>query len=411
INLTKDDCEKIRNKEITYLSLGINGNRVLDNELNININIIPDTIKISDGLDYSINNNIITIVSNIIGNDKECYIEMTKEFIIERFYFNVIGKKINDPKIINELTYKIDNSKLYIDYNVYENDLIKDISYALVYQDDILLYKIDKYQFINILKTDIDKSFIIKSIYQTTESKKLEGHIIKTRVINNNDINNEIIIDDLKGYELKSHNHLYMKHIKPLYLGDECPNFVKFDINNNELPFTYSVGTDNAKGIKGLLYTSRGAGLIYPIKDIVNSLNLDFLLGVEKASGEGFGSANGQYLELFMNYDDNTLSGIALRLERQASTDKGVFMSIRKYVNGVNHIIGNKILTKKYLTDCHIIANYANNILTFKLELYDNADSLSINLENLSSSFMIRSTGTIGVGNRFLIRKIKHRYE
>lgn len=74
-------------------------------------------------------------------------------------------------------------------------------------------------------------------------------------------------------------------------------------------PFTYACGTDGAKRIKGLLYTGREACLIYPIAERLRELTLEIDLAVEKSGGEGFGSANGQYLELFVNYNHETQSG------------------------------------------------------------------------------------------------------
>ncbi len=409
IYLKEDDCMKIRNHQIDSLSIDICGDRILDKELILKTDAY-DSINISNDLLYKKNNDNIIITSNIIGNDKECYVELKKDFIVNRYYFNVIGIKLNNPTIIKELTYEIKDSKLFIDYEIFENNDIYDKSYVEVYQDNNLLYKIHKNQFINLYQTDINKSYTLIPYYQASDSKLIIGNKIVTRIINNNDIKNELIIDSFKGYELNSTNHLYMKHIQPLYLGDECPNFVRFNINENELPFIYSYGTDNAKGIEGLLYNSRGASLIYPIKKKVNSFELDLNLAVEKSSGEGFGSANGQYLELYINYDINTHSGIAVRLEREASTTKAVEMSIREYINGYNKKISDKLLTKNYLTDCHLQAIYKNNELKFILSFKDNIDELSISIDNINSMFMLRSTGTVGIGNRFLIKSLKYKF-
>ena len=129
------------------------------------------------------------------------------------------------------------------------------------------------------------------------------------------------------------------------------------------------------------------------------------------SDSKGFGSANGQYLELYINYDIATHSGIAIRLERAASTTKAVEMSIREYINGYNKKISDKLLTKNYLTDCHLQAIYKNNELKFILSFKDNIDELSINIDNINSMFMLRSTGTVGIGNRFLIKSLKYKYK
>ena len=140
-------------------------------------------------------------------------------------------------------------------------------------------------------------------------------------------------------------------------------------------------------------------------------MTLDIDLAVEKSSGEGFGSANGQYLELFVNYDHETQSGTALRLEREACAGHGVFMSVREYSNGVNRIAGEKIFTQLYKTYCRLSVRYAEGQLEFKLSHNGTEDSLKTVCGEFTSAFMLRSSGTTGVGNRFLILGLKAELE
>ena len=106
---------------------------------------------------------------------------------------------------------------------------------------------------------------------------------------------------------------------------------------------------------------------------------------------------------MFANYDHETQSGTALRLEREATDDKGVFMSVRKYDNGVNRTVSEKIFTRSYKTYCRISVSYADHELEFRLSHNDTSDLLKIACNECTSSFMLRSSGTTGVGNRFLI--------
>ena len=133
---------------------------------------------------------------------------------------------------------------------------------------------------------------------------------------------------------------------------------------------------------------------------------LDMDLAVEKSSGDGFGSANGQFLELFVNYDAETQSGTALRLEREVCTGHGVFMSIREYRNGENRILGEKIFTRRYKTCCRLSVRYADNQLEFKLSHNGGEDSLKTGCGQCMSPFMLRSSGTAGMGGRFLILSV-----
>ena len=405
IELRAEDLQAVRNHEITALSHGIRGDRVLDGELILHYDKKPEQISVSEGLEYGLSDGEIRLTSNIEGNDKEGYIEFVSGFIKDRYYFNVVGRKVKYPRILQDISYDIRDSRLFINYKVEESAEVSDISYACIFQEDMLLYKINKHQSVAMLPSDIGKSFVIKPIYLTTESKELAGNAIATRKVEACDIRNAVETD-FAGHTLTDTQHLYMDCIKHPYLGDECENYVSFDPDRSNPPFTYTKGTDNAKDSYGLLYTGRGAALIYPIRKKAETLRIELELGVEKSNGVGFGSANGQFLELFLDYDRETFSGIALRLEREASRADGVYLSIRKYANGVNRILNDKIFTRKYLTGCKLVAEYKDCQLTFSLMYDGQKDVLSVPADSMSTVFMLRCTGTTGVGNRFVVKNL-----
>ena len=82
-------------------------------------------------------------------------------------------------------------------------------------------------------------------------------------------------------------------------------------------------------------------------------------------------------------------------------------MSVREYSNGVNRTAGEKIFTQLYKTYCRLSVRYSNHQLEFKLSHNGAEDSLKTVCGECMSSFMVRSSGTTGVGNRFLILSLK----
>ena len=402
IDLTDTQYLTVHNREFETLKLNITGSRVVTGETLLEMSVIPDKVEASDNIRYRLDKDRVTVSSNITGKDQEACLDIHAGFLRQRVYLTVIGKKVLEPDIVKDLSYKIEDGKLTVDYEVGHPADILNLSYVEVYQGDSLLYSISKNDRVDILKSDVGKAFCLVLHAKTEETKEYVSEKLCTRIIDISDVSDRIKIEDLRCYNLNDQMHFHTDKSVFAYKGDETPNFVRFD-DTDDQPFTYAYGTDGAKGIKGLLYTGRGGCFVYPIKESVHGMLLDIDLAVEKISGEGFGSANGQYLELFVNYDHETQSGTALRLEREATNNKGVFMSVRKYDNGVNRTVSEKIFTRLYKTYCRISVSYTDYELEFRLSHNDTSDLLKIACNECVSPFMLRSSGTTGVGNRFLI--------
>lgn len=222
------------------------------------------------------------------------------------------------------------------------------------------------------------------------------------------DLEPTIVIDETKALVLKKRDHLYMQTTPALYLGEEIENVVHFQKGDDNC-YMYSQGTDGALGFLGLLPIQRGASLIYPVSEDLSKYLVEMTLRIEKKNGEGFGSANGQYLELWMNY--NTPLCIALRIEREVCSDKGCFISLREYRDNVNTLFGEKIFSNVFRKTCIIRAKYDNGELVFQIENGEKSVELVYKTPMINSSFMLRHTGTVGIGNRFVIQKIMLSYQ
>jgi hypothetical protein len=97
----------------------------------------------------------------------------------------------------------------------------------------------------------------------------------------------------------------------------------------------YGAATDAAVGV-GLVQQSRGARLFYtPTRTSCRSMRVTAIVDPCKSGGQGFGSATGQYLEVYIAYDAHTLTGYGLRIERTAQYDKAVVFTLMRYDHGV----------------------------------------------------------------------------
>ncbi len=411
VDLTDDQYLMVHNRQFDTLRLKLSGSRIVEDETVLELSAVPDRVEASEQIQCEIrrnrNQNELIVRSNIIGKDQEAYLDIYAGFLRQRVYLTAVGKKVLNPVILKELSYRIENGKLQVDYEVAHPENVLDLSYVVIYQEDFCLYRVSRDDSVDILKTDVGKAFCLTLHARTEETKEYIAEPLFTRPICKSDVSTDIIMDDLRCYDLGEQNHFYMDKSEFTYKGDEVSDFVKFDFTDSR-PFTYTYGTDGAKGIQGLLYTGRGACLIYPIAEWLHGLELDIDFAVEKTAGSGFGSANGQFLELFMNYNHETQSGIALRIEREASAADGVYLSVRSYENGVNRIVGGKKFTRRYRTYCRLSAKWEGQQMEFALSHKGEKDSFKVGCRECVSSFMVRSSGSEGVGNRFLILRLEY---
>ncbi len=66
---------------------------------------------------------------------------------------------------------------------------------------------------------------------------------------------------------------------------------------------------------------------------------------VKNKAGQGFGSATGQYLDLYIKFDTRTLTGYALRIIRTTKYSKmRLILFLMKYENRVAEAIVNRCL-------------------------------------------------------------------
>ena len=99
----------------------------------------------------------------------------------------------------------------------------------------------------------------------------------------------------------------------------------------------YGEGMDGAEGCYGMIQDVRGARMMYTGKqdERYDGQTLTVQLAPCKSAGQGFGSATGQYLDICIKVDTQTLTGYGLRFIRTTAYDKAVEVVLVEYAQGV----------------------------------------------------------------------------
>ncbi len=118
--------------------------------------------------------------------------------------------------------------------------------------------------------------------------------------------------------------------------------------------WAYGEGFNGAVG-KGLLQAQRGARLMYtPAKGSYADMALTLQVDPTKTAGQGFGSATGQYMDVCVKFDTQSLTGYGLRIIRTTKHAKAVDFYLVAYRNGVVTPISSAVSATCYRTGCTI---------------------------------------------------------
>ncbi len=174
-------------------------------------------------------------------------------------------------------------------------------------------------------------------------------------------------------------------------------------------PWYYGAAQDAAVG-QGLVQQTRGARLFYmPTRDACRSTRVTAILDPCKSGGQGFGSATGQYLDLYIAFDPTTLTGYGLRIERTPKYDKAVTFTLMRYENGVSKALTEPLASSCYRSSCTVQLSLEGDHLkatasTSAPEAQTRAEvAPTVNLETRvetpkACALGIQHTGTVGSG-------------
>jgi hypothetical protein len=88
-----------------------------------------------------------------------------------------------------------------------------------------------------------------------------------------------------------------------------------------------------------------------------------------KQAGQGFSIAGkGQYMDIYIKFDTNTLTGYALRIIRTLKSDRAVDFYLVKYENGVSTAISEPVSATCYRTGCVITLRVEGETFTAHAE-------------------------------------------
>ncbi|MBN2665645.1 MAG: hypothetical protein JXR67_03985 [Bacteroidales bacterium] len=137
--------------------------------------------------------------------------------------------------------------------------------------------------------------------------------------------------------------------------------------NREEDAWYYGAGSDGAAGMTGLLQ-SRYAGLRYtPTGKDFGDMKLTMTVAPYKTAGQGFSIA-GLYMDVFIKFDTETLTGYALRFIRTTKFHNAVDCLFVRYENGTVAEISEPVSTTCYRTPCTITLKVKGNILSAHAE-------------------------------------------
>lgn len=185
-----------------------------------------------------------------------------------------------------------------------------------------------------------------------------------------------------------------------------------------ENSWLYGPGMDGTSGKRGLLQAARGARLRYTsVEGKYGDMVINLSLSPCKIAGQGFGSATGQYLDIFIKFDTRTLTGYALRIIRTTKYDRAVDFVLMRYDNGITTEITEPVSATCYRPECLVTLKVEGKILSANVHTTAKIDSQALNPDlrdtvelkaeiepSVFGGFGFQHTGTVGAGATMINR-------
>jgi hypothetical protein len=136
-----------------------------------------------------------------------------------------------------------------------------------------------------------------------------------------------------------------------------------------EASWEYVKGFNGAKGT-GLSQSAKGARLLYtPVEKNYGDMSVTLNVDPYKSAGQGFSVAGaGQYMDVYIKFDTETLTGYALRINRTLKSDRAVDFYLVKYDHGQTTAISEPVTSVCFRTGCTITLEVKGNKLTAHAE-------------------------------------------
>lgn len=126
----------------------------------------------------------------------------------------------------------------------------------------------------------------------------------------------------------------------------------------------YGKGVDAATGT-GIVQASRGARMFYsPMRTSARGMKVELVAEPAKGPGQGFGSATGQYMDICVAFDPESMTGYGLRIERTPDYDKAVTFTLVSYRDGQVTPLTTPVASSCFRTPCTISVEMRDGLLT-----------------------------------------------
>lgn len=132
-----------------------------------------------------------------------------------------------------------------------------------------------------------------------------------------------------------------------------------------DMPWVYRMAGNGCEGA-GLMPAIQGVMLFYTFQKEAGNMKTEILLDPAKTFGQGFGSA-GQYMDVCVGFDPESMTGPAFRILRSPDISNGVEVFPVYYKNGLTTLPETRRYTAGFVTGCHIETEINNRSLKVHL--------------------------------------------
>lgn len=183
--------------------------------------------------------------------------------------------------------------------------------------------------------------------------------------------------------------------------------------------WTWGKGINGAKGV-GIQQLQQGARLRYtPVAGSYGDMSVTWQVDPAKDGGQGFASARQQYLDLFIKFDTQTLTGYALRVIRTTKFSDAVDVLLVRYDHGEVTPLTEGVSTNCFLTGCVLTVRAEGRRLSAHVEgpnhmatcagdprIHESVDLEAEITPNAFGGLGLQHTSTVGTESRILVHSL-----
>lgn len=213
-----------------------------------------------------------------------------------------------------------------------------------------------------------DTGWYIMATVAPKNIRSKAGESVKT--VFSKRISSQLVKSDCKVFvpDFSSQSYKYQpKNIPGCWMVDSYAPSDTYDWagDNSREAWYYGRGEDGAANDTGLIQATKGARMLYmPVPKKYGDMKISFTAIPSKTAGQGFSSARQQYMDAYIKFDPETMTGYALRIIRTTKYGDALDFVIVRYDNGKVTPLSSPVSTDCYRPDCNISIEVKDRILT-----------------------------------------------